>query len=59
MKKLCKNCVHYEVCQNCKMCSNYYPANGELDDYTIEEMIESGRQEFYDAWNLYISNYNN
>lgn len=59
MKKQCKNCLYFESCQGAKrVCGSYCSTDEDLDDDTVFEMIEDERYEFYNAWNLYISEYN-
>lgn len=58
MKKQCKTCVYYGNCCGCRVCSDYYPIDGEYNDEMVDELIESNRKEFHDSWILYINSYN-
>lgn len=54
MKRRCKDCVHYEVCSERRMCDDYYPADGNLSDKAIYRMVEEGRKEYEEAYRSYI-----
>ena len=58
MRRRCKNCIHYEVCNERKVCEDYYPLYEEMNDDQIDNVVESRRQEFRLAWHEYISQYN-
>lgn len=51
-KKSCQNCLYLDQCPAKKPCSHYYPIDedGELAD----DLIEQGRQRFYDEWRSYM-----
>ena len=51
----CTCCLFFENCTTFyKDCDAYSP----IQEDDIDEFVESRRQEFYDAWFEYISEYN-
>lgn len=54
----CKNCYYGDICP-CKIACKYFdPITDEAEDVIIERSIERNRREYNDAWNEYISEYN-
>lgn len=53
----CSNCIYGDICVHGFICDDYAPLD-ETAEYTeAEELIESGREEFYAEWIRYISEY--
>ena len=58
MKKQCSNCFYYDKCRSAEICRDYIPLYEEREDMDIEDMIEDGRQSFYEEWAKYIEKFN-
>lgn len=58
MKKQCSTCVHFDVCEARKLCKEYYPLYDEINEETMDDIIESNRSDFHDEWQLYITKFN-
>lgn len=57
MKLKCSNCYYNNCCPENTPCQYYSPLNNGLDDSAQEALIERRRQEFYEEWHPYISQY--
>lgn len=53
----CSNCYFGDKCRSNQACEDYSPIIDEPTDAEVEKMIEDGRETFYEAWNEYISEY--
>lgn len=57
MRARCDLCLFFDCCHTPSFaCDGYHPAS--LDDsWSVDEVIEDGRAEFYEEWVSYISEY--
>ena len=57
MRRSCKGCVHYDVCTENKVCDDYFPINAHGESIYVEQLIESGRENFHSDWHEYITKF--
>ena len=53
--RTCGECLFFDICDHRKVCCDFYPADDNQHD--VDEIIDEGRNEFYDEWFRYISEY--
>lgn len=56
--KKCEDCYYGDTCPDASVCEGFEPITDEGEDTLILEHIEEDREEYRDAWNTYISEYN-
>ena len=50
----CIGCYYFDICPKFAACDDYTPLSDDVDDSTIEELTQRGREEYASAWNEYI-----
>lgn len=56
-KKRCRDCYYGNVCPSKKTCADFSPITEEGEEAVLDEIIETRRNEFREAWNEYINEY--
>ena len=59
MRRQCNECIHYDVCSDCKVCDDFYPLYDDFSDDFIEKVVRDGYKEYQSAWNTYLREFNN
>lgn len=55
----CSMCIYFDICDHTGVCNHYHPMEETAEyDAAVEKLIESGRDEYRQAWRSYISEYN-
>lgn len=57
MNNKCFNCYFGDKCKDKNLCDGYSSLIDEFTDSEILDIIESGRIEFFDEWQEYITEY--
>lgn len=56
-EKKCSRCLFYDRCHHDDVCDDFSPWTDEdMDSFLEEEMLER-RQEFYEQWDEYVSDF--
>lgn len=55
--RTCDTCYDKDVCGCGVACSHYSPLGDEAEDAVLQELVESERDAFREAWFEYVSDY--
>lgn len=59
MHRKCSNCYYYQNCEGASPCKFYDPIEEEIDDTTIQRIVQKNRNIYEKAWRSYIKCFEN